>query len=449
VVDAAHGREKLGTILVTMELYSRAQEVLERAAVALRLAGDLESLGRVVDQIGRAHARKGTWAEGITHVESHLGVLATAGPTHGLAALTGALALLYQQDGQYEVALAVATRAVAVARALGDDRLLARASMLRGTNLLFDGRPEEALPVLQEARVLAEAVGHLDVLGWAAFGLAVIAEDRGELQLAGHYASRMLEAGERLEDAYLVRVAQLRLEAHAFYTGAWRDAHAYLERVAALPDRALLNEASVPFELGRLCLVEGAWEQATDYLEQCRALLQHTGERIIYPVAECLLAEREVLEGCPAAAVARLLPLLDRAGRVLTMYVLPMLAWAYLELGDVELAARTIEDLLQQVRARHYWFGLVDALRVQALVALRQGDVAGAERALEEGLALAHPMPYPYGEGRLLAVYGRLHLHRGERALARERLEAALAILQRLGARKDVEQVEGLLAALG
>jgi hypothetical protein len=47
---------------------------------------------------------------------------------------------------------------------------------------------------------------------------------------------------------------------------------------------------------------------------------------------------------------------------------------------------------------------------------------------------------------RLLQVYGNLHAQHSESKPARERLEAALAIFRRLGARKDVERTEQLLA---
>jgi hypothetical protein len=84
---------------------------------------------------------------------------------------------------------------------------------------------------------------------------------------------------------------------------------------------------------------------------------------------------------------------------------------------------------------------LVDALQVQAMVAMQQERWDEATSALEEGLELARAMPYPYAEGRSLHRYGELHLQRGEPGSAQERLEAALAIFQRLGARKDAERV--------
>jgi hypothetical protein len=57
-------------------------------------------------------------------------------------------------------------------------------------------------------------------------------------------------------------------------------------------------------------------------------------------------------------------------------------------------------------------------------------------------------MQYPYAEARLLQVYGQLHAQQGDHEPARARLGAALAIFRRLGARKDIERTEHLLAAL-
>jgi transposase len=91
---------------------------------------------------------------------------------------------------------------------------------------------------------------------------------------------------------------------------------------------------------------------------------------------------------------------------------------------------------------------VVEALRVQTLIALPHEQWTEAARSLEEGLALARSMPYPYAEARLLHVYGRLHSQKGEPQAARERLEAARAIFARLGARTDAGQVEQALGQL-
>lgn len=129
--------------------------------------------------------------------------------------------------------------------------------------------------------------------------------------------------------------------------------------------------------------------------------------------AQCLLAERGLLEGRPEAARACVHRLLDRDGmeeRMVTNYVLPVLAWAYLDLGEVEQAASAVAEALRRQRAGQYRFGLVSALRVQAQVSIRRGDRHSAAQALEEGLGLARARPYPHHEGRLLETYGWVRL---------------------------------------
>jgi tetratricopeptide (TPR) repeat protein len=451
-LEAARMREKCGAILLTMAHLSRALVVLDEAAEALRRAGDVEGLSRVVAQIGLVHYRKGTLEEGLARLRSQLEALAPVGPSRSLATLSEALAALYQQSGQYAAGLAAAIQSAQAARALGDDRLLARAKFRRGLLLVLMGRAEEALATLQEASALAEAVGQLDVLGWAAQGLAALAEDRGAFDQGRQHASRMLAVGQRLGDPILVRCALFRLAAQAFFNGAWGQAHTHMERVQELPDPSPVNDAAAALELGRLLLAEGAWEQATAYLEECSALARSGGERGLDLVSESLLAERAVLEGRPQAALARLRPLLDRddmQGRIETIFVLPVLAWIYLELEDTEQATQTITEVLHRQRAGTFRLALVDALRVAALVALRQERWQEAEAALGEGLALARRIGYPYGEARLLQAYGELFAQTGQPEAARERLEEALAIFQRLGARGDVVRAEQVLSSLG
>jgi tetratricopeptide (TPR) repeat protein len=256
-LDAARVREKQGGILLTIAQFTQALTVLEQAVPALQLAGDAEGLCRVVAQIGRVHANRGTLEEGIVRVRAHLERFAIGGPSPGLAALYETLAYLHFLLGQLDAGLAESIRSADMARATGDDRLLAKAQARRGHLLLRMRRAEEALPLLREAGELAEATGHLNVLGNVAQALAVIAEDRGEFGQAGQYASRMLAVGERLGNAVQVQQALFRLAAQAFFTGAWSEAHACMQRVQDLPDRSSNQDACALIELGRLALVEG------------------------------------------------------------------------------------------------------------------------------------------------------------------------------------------------
>jgi tetratricopeptide (TPR) repeat protein len=185
-------------------------------------------------------------------------------------------------------------------------------------------------------------------------------------------------------------------------------------------------------------------------LEDCVATLERSGWLELLREAQSLLAERDLVEGRPEEARARLIPLLDRPGMAerSATRLLPVLAWAHLDLGELAEAEQVVTEALRRMRADNNRLDLVHALRVQAMIAIRQERWEEAERSLEEGVALARTMRYPYAEGRLLHVYGELHVAKGQPVPARERLEAALAIFQRLGARKDAERVAQAVAAL-
>jgi len=85
-------REKLGLLLITAARSDDALTLLERAAEAYRLRGDIEGHGRTMALIGRAYAIKGTPHAGIARLRPLLAPLEARGPSHGLAAVASAVA---------------------------------------------------------------------------------------------------------------------------------------------------------------------------------------------------------------------------------------------------------------------------------------------------------------------------------------------------------------------
>jgi tetratricopeptide (TPR) repeat protein len=306
---------------------------------------------------------------------------------------------------------------------------------------------------MEEAVRLFDPLGELQSL-WASLGtLAFFRTATGELDSSRRWLQRAMLTAERLGDQQAIIVTTALRAWLAFLVGAWDEARVDGERAVTLS-----RQADIPWPTrdallrrGQLCLAEGHWAEASSYLEEAAALAARLGDLQVVREASSLLAELEVLAGRPEVARERLLPLLDRPGLeesdVTTL--LPVLAWAHLDAGDLGQAEQVVALALRRGRADNLRLALVDALRVQALVALRRGVAAEAGCALDEGLALAQHMGYPYAEARLLGVYGRLHSVQGERGSARERLEAALAVFRRLGARKEIEQIESMLTVLG
>jgi tetratricopeptide (TPR) repeat protein len=390
-------------------------------------------------------------------LERHLGVEAgllampdTMGmhePSQGLAALYAALAHLLFAGGRTGE-----QRAAELARVLAVERILVDAENRRGLALFMVGRIDEAQRVLEEAIPLAEAVGDLHILARVLTNAANVAIAKGEREHSRRYAERALAVAERRGDAAQVVFAAVTLAADHFHAGDWQQARRHLERALDLSGASGASHVVAPplLLLGRLCLAEGSWDESSRYLEAGRSAAQGSASVGLLLAVQALLAERELLAGRPDTDCARLAALLAAAGQELWFdaHVQPTLAWAHLERGEVAAAAEVVGQAVRRARDVTYRRGLVEALRVQALVADRQGRWEDAESSLAEGLALARSMADPYVEGRLLHVYGAMLARKGQLVPARQRLEEALAILRCLGARKAAAQVEGSITTL-
>jgi len=452
-VEAALGREKLGTVLNTMGEHDEALVVFDQAIAVYQVAGDWEGVRRALAEIGLVHADCGTPRDGLARLQPMVMPGALREPSPGLAAVYTALTFLLRMAGQFSAALATAEQAVDLARTVGDGRLLGAAEWHRGTALKMFGRLDEAQGALEASVALLEAAGDLARLCEPLGEMAELYGDRGEFAQALRYTDRALAVAEQSGVPLMIAYETSQRGVLTFFAGDWVTARLYCERALVLG-----RAAGTPFAcmfallyLGHLCLYQGAGDEAARYLEESSAIASRVGFLSSLRRAEALLAEWELRAGRPEAARGRLLPLLDglivEEPRVLPMLL--VLARAYLELGETDQAAACAGQCVRHARETSSRRLLAEALWVQALVALRQEDAYTAARDVEEGLTLARSMSYPHGEGRLLQVSGMLHSKKGEPGPARERLEAALAIFRRLGARKDVERAEQLLFTLG
>jgi tetratricopeptide (TPR) repeat protein len=446
-------REKLGEVLYRAGRYDAAIQVLEPAAETFRAAGNWESLGRVTAWMGRAHSLRGTPHEGVALITALLERLDRSGASPpSLGALYEALGWLLFTAGQYGAALPASAQAAELARASGDDRTRVLADWNRVNILQLLGRLGEALRVGQEVLPLAEAVGDLECLVRAYLDLAYIHTLRGAIASGRSYIERALALATQMGDPGQHAFTLAFRGWFAGLSGTWGGARTDLDQAVALSrqvDRSLYSAYPLAL-LARLSLAEGTWAAAKASVQEALALAEWSGELQALRWASTVMAELDVLEGRPEAARARLIPLLDRPGleECDVTALLPALAWAYLELGQVDRATDAVGQALLRARREDMRLVLVQALRVQALIALRHGQRDEAARSLEEGIALARSMPHPYAEARLLYVYGRLHVQKGEPDAAQERFEAALAIFARLGARTDGGQVEQALGQL-
>jgi tetratricopeptide (TPR) repeat protein/transcriptional regulator with XRE-family HTH domain len=447
--------EKLGTTLINVARYDEAIEVLEEAERLARATGDLEGRARAMAQLGYAHTRQGTASAGIARVQPYLELLAAAGlSTQGQAALHFTLATLFNNSSRYTEELAAAEQAVDLARSLSDDDLVAQAQMVRGMALMFLGRLDEALLTLEEAASGAETIGDLLTLSRAFMNMVGVHTRRGAFDHARACGERSREYVAQCGDPPLTALVYCNCGNTEYLAGEWDRARAFYQQAAdTIREVRLSYAAPCPsLGLGQLCLAEGKGEEATRLLHVSIALSASSGILAMLRPAQATLAERDLLEGHPGTALERLTPLLDRRPDQEEAEVIPLLplaAWAHLELSSEDVAAEVGAQSLKRALASGQRLVLPDALRVTALLALRQRRWHEAEVALEQALALARAMPYPYAEVKTLYVYGLLHMESGEPERAHERFREALVISAHLGERLYAAHIERALGRLG
>jgi len=432
-------------VLSTAGRYDEALEQLESAAQYFRSTANREAEGRVTARIGHAHRQRGTPAEGILRVQAMLDTLDAGEPSANLVSLYATLERLLFSGGRYGEQLVAAERAEQLAREVGDPGLVAEAEVSRGSALVMVNRIEEGVRVLEAAIPMVEAAGNLDVLQRAENNLGAGYTPMGLLSEAVRHRSRALELAERIGDPALQSFAAATTGRAFIEMGDWKQARSYIERAADLvPTETAIWYYSAPgLHLGWLALWEGDWEEARRGLQQSVAIGEHSQDLQVLRQAHGLLAELDILEGHPEAAIARLEPLAGDQKSWTLLHVFLPLAWSYLEQGD-DLRAEHFLEEASYLTADLPLFN-VEALRITGMLLSRRRQWEEAARVLKESIELARAIPYPYREAQSLFEYGVMLLGKCSPEEARSWLENALSVFQRLGAKKDVERTEQAL----
>jgi tetratricopeptide (TPR) repeat protein len=191
-------------------------------------------------------------------------------------------------------------------------------------------------------------------------------------------------------------------------------------------------------------MAKGEWEAGVRHLEEHIRNAQNLGDFRWLHSVHILFAERDFLEGRPDSARNRIeqLRALPGLSEDALLEVLPTLARASMEMGDVDGAERIAAGAVQRARDEDARMTLAEALRAHGAVLAAQGRHDEAEERFRESLSLSGSMPCPYAAARTLYDYGAMLVRQGRREEGKERLGAALGVFQRLGARPYAERTE-------
>ncbi|HZS94980.1 MAG TPA: transposase, partial [Chloroflexota bacterium] len=411
--------------------------------------GDFEREVRVTQRIASGYAGNCAPETGMARITA---LLERSPDVSSLAALHGTLGQLLMMTGRYQEAWSATQRADELARESGDGYARLTAASSRMHLLIKLGRMGEALPLAADIVHLAEDLGELPLIMGLHRDLAFNLAARGEFESARAHIDRASAAvGQTGRHGDFMMVTAVRGWL-AFLRGNWPEARADLEE-AATPSGWGNGSwyATYPLVfLAHLRLAEGDVPAAAAAGNQALALADQSSDLQGRRWASAVLAEVDLAQGNAGGALARLQPLLDRGGLEegdVTDF-LPALARTYLDTGQIDQARDVAARAIARARAGSAKPVLTEALRAQALIAMRRNEWQLATQSLGEGLALARSIRYPYAEARILVELGLLDRHQGKPDGARERLAGALALFQRLGATRDVERTAEILEAI-
>lgn len=442
-------QERIGVVLKALGRYDEALGALEEAATRYERVSDLQQVGEVTAALVQVHALRGSWGQGRAEAMRVIDQIEQRHVRENELSRVLAdlyLALTHLHDIGPEERLHEAGRASELAREVDDIGLRVRAEMRRGFMLYALRRFPHAQEVIEAMLPLAEEVRDSDTLRFAVDILADIDKLEGRLEQCLRGRERALAyAEDRPDEPHWIMVSLAQVAEARFLLGDWPKARALYERAVQMGHiyPAPHYVAFALLGLGALDLAEGRWEEATALIETCIADAHRTDDVHWVRNAERLLAYRDFLLAHADEGLRRL----EREGddHTGTLY---LRAWGYLETGDVDQAAATIERCITLTNEQKTGLDLCEAWIVQGRIRSRQECFEEAEDSFREALSLARSMPCPFAEGRVLYEWGQTLLACGKQREARQLLKQALPIFRGLGAKPFLDQARRTLHKL-
>lgn len=343
--------------------------------------------------------------------------------------------------GDFDQAIDLAGKAVAVGERVGDRSLEVFGLVNQGRALVEKGQLSEGMALVDEAAVAALS-GELDpratgVVYCRTIGACSDVADYGR-------ALEWVDAGRRWSERHAIsyfpgdcRVHQAEIVA---LRGAWEEAEELARR--ATDELQHFNRAThvaeASYQIGEIRLRRGDLPAAREAFRQASDL-----GRVPQPGYSLLLLE----DGKVDAAAASIRQALDgEPHRLARARLLPACVAIAIEAGDVD-AARASADELVSIAATYQVPALHAAAdTAQGAILLATGQPADAARTLRQAVAYWQDIEAPYETARARMLLARAITAQGDLEGGLLELRAARSVFERLGAASDVKRIDDLLA---
>jgi ATP/maltotriose-dependent transcriptional regulator MalT len=340
-------------------------------------------------------------------------------------------------------ARALGAEATALGRRLGRTDLEMMGLSVEGVALVTEGEVDTGLHRLDEAAAAALG-GEFEDLAYVVFSCCFViyaCERARDYDRAAQWCRKAMEFAERAEVQDLNRYCRAHHAGVLIWRGLWSEAEAELAAACdgLTPARRPPLAAEAIVRLGELRRRQGRLEEAEELFAQVEE----------HPLA--VLGRAEVCldrgDALPARdLVERLLREMPETSRTQRAAGLEVIVRAYVAVADDAAAAAALAEL----RA------IADAVRTEPLRACvsfssgvteaAAGDHEAARRSFEDAAYLFQRSGAPFEAGRARLELARALAALGRAEHAAEQAAAAATVLARIGARREAERAEALLA---
>ena len=495
------GREAVNYLAAALDQVDRSGAGLEESGDVTAL---VKELARARQRLGEYDAAIELWERARRRADQHGGDgRGEDGRANGRAAIERRLGLAHYWSGRHADALRHYDAGLELARAQGDDALIARLRLVKGMCLQELGRHREAQDEVEEALRLAERLGDPSLLARAHRGLLLLYAWTGPVDLAREHGMRAIELAQPLGQMGIVWSAHWALAVLAGLTGNGPAVAVHLpeaERLAEALHSPLLRvwtaEIAIEYAAGA-----GEWDSAVALAERTMSLARSLGQRgllsrvlvwsaMLYVGRGDLARAKEyvdeawTLSGAEEGAVDRPLDvhtvvpahtglaawhlamgdypraievgeaglaIADRTGYVVWAIhrLLPTIAEAALWHNDLERAARLGERIRRDSTRMGHRLGLAWADACDALVEMRRGDPKRSLEMLRTAIDELEAIPFVSDAARLRRQLARVLAQMGDRDGATRELRRSHDVFARLGAAVELAKTRDQLRQLG